>query len=538
MNWETFNASAPGWLIPSLALAALLVSIAVFAYARIDGHRWLRGSCFGLKLIAVALLAVCLIEPVQRKEYPRPQANIVPIMIDTSQSMQVVNPGSNRSRGETVHALLDQDQAWKRRLMTDFDVRHYTFGSRLNHINQPLELEFADTQSGLANSLESIAQRFRGRPVAGVLLFTDGNLTDAKDIDWSQLDVPIFPVVSLESGTLHDLRFTNVAVSQSDFEAAPVSVAAHLVGDLEVPGKVVIQLLDAQDQVISEQSLDSPDKAHDRDVHFQFRPEKSGVQFYRLRMAHERDTVDWQAKSSMLEATLVNNEHAFAVHRRHGPYRVLYLSGRPNWEFKFLRRALQEDAEIELVGLMRIAKKQPKFNFQDRDVSDTNPLFAGLGKAEEEAAAAHDEPVLVRMGVQGSTELKEGFPTSETDLFAYHALLIDDIESSFLSEDQQLLIRKFVSARGGALMFLGGQESLDGLSDSKTPLAELAPVYLKRDALAGAAPPAAFQFTREGWLQPWLRMRTTEVAEKERLAMMPLFQTINPSGVQSLERRY
>ena len=41
------------------------------------------------------------------------------------------------------------------------------------------------------------------------------------------------------------------------------------------------------------------------------------------------------------------------VHRRRGPYRLLYVSGRPNWEFKFLRRALQGEDEIELVGLIR-----------------------------------------------------------------------------------------------------------------------------------------------------------------------------------------
>ena len=34
-----------------------------------------------------------------------------------------------------------------------------------------------------------------------------------------------------------------------------------------------------------------------------------------------------------------------------GPFRILYVSGRPNWEFKFLRRALQEEDELDLVGL-------------------------------------------------------------------------------------------------------------------------------------------------------------------------------------------
>src|SRR5256885_11023024 len=38
-----------------------------------------------------------------------------------------------------------------------------------------------------------------------------------------------------------------------------------------------------------------------------------------------------------------NNSTVLAVDRGHGPYRILYVAGRPNWEFKFLNRAAQED---------------------------------------------------------------------------------------------------------------------------------------------------------------------------------------------------
>ena len=31
------------------------------------------------------------------------------------------------------------------------------------------------------------------------------------------------------------------------------------------------------------------------------------------------------------------------VDRGQGPFRVLYVTGRPNWDFKFLRRAIAED---------------------------------------------------------------------------------------------------------------------------------------------------------------------------------------------------
>ncbi|HEX5446747.1 MAG TPA: hypothetical protein VFW87_23215, partial [Pirellulales bacterium] len=58
------------------------------------------------------------------------------------------------------------------------------------------------------------------------------------------------------------------------------------------------------------------------------------------------------------------------------------------------------------------------------------------------------------------------------------------------------------------------------------PLGELLPVYLDR----GEAAPLAgvrLRLTREGWLQPWVRLRPTESDEQRRLAEMPEFNTIS-----------
>ena len=51
------------------------------------------------------------------------------------------------------------------------------------------------------------------------------------------------------------------------------------------------------------------------------------------------------------EATMANNQRALVVDRGGGPFRILYVCGRPNWEFKFLRRALESDDQLELFFL-------------------------------------------------------------------------------------------------------------------------------------------------------------------------------------------
>src|SRR5204863_636930 len=125
---------------------------------------------------------------------------------------------------------------------------------------------------------------------------------------------------------------------------------------------------------------------------FQLRPEKPGVSFYRLRTRTRQELGSTDTLDNTQEATLANNSSVLAVDRGRGPYRILYVSGRPNWEFKFLNRAVSEDDQIQMVGLIRVARREPKFNFMGRAGESSNPLFRGFGN--QEAVEQYDQPVL------------------------------------------------------------------------------------------------------------------------------------------------
>ncbi|MGB7328233.1 MAG: hypothetical protein WBD31_25380 [Rubripirellula sp.] len=351
---------------------------------------------------------------------------------------------------------------------------------------------------------------------------------------WSDLGFPVYPIVSDQDNSLKDMRIVNISVRQTDFESAPTTIIVSIDSVGLAKQKVVVQLARVDGKTIQEQTtdLDANDAA---EVSFRFRPESSGVNFFKVSVFAESDRANVATDylistvSKQGEATLVNNRRVVTVNRDAGPYRVLYVAGRPNWEFKFLRRALDTDAEVQLVGLMRIANKEAKFSFRDRSVSDTNPLFAGLGKDEEEIASQYDEPVILRFGVKESEELSDGFPETDEELFAYHAVILDDIETEFFTQDQLLRLRRFVSSRGGGLLMLGGQESFASKSFGDSPLGELSPVYAPRTASMKPII-GRYGLTREGLLQPWARLRDTEQSETDRVETMPPFLTVNPVG--------
>jgi uncharacterized membrane protein len=112
-------------------------------------------------------------------------------------------------------------------------------------------------------------------------------------------------------------------------------------------------------------------------------------------------------------------------------------------------------------------------------------------------------------------------------LFRYHAVILDDVEAAFFKPDQLSLLQQFVSRRGGGLLMLGGKDSFVEGGYQRGPVGEMLPVYLDRFADTSTGAGYRLLLTREGWLQPWIRVRTNETDERARLAAMPEFHTVN-----------
>ena len=253
--------------------------------------------------------------------------------------------GETKTRGAALTNLL---AAASRQLAgqtgeATFQVRRYLFDSRLQSTKDFSELTFDGRASSIGAALRTIGERFRGQPLAGVLLLTDGNATDLPDgkLDTTGLP-PIYPVVIGRDDTINDIAIQKIAVSQTAFEDQPVTVQAEVLAGGYGGRMITAQLLDQDGKVVQELNQRA---TRDTDTfRFQLRPEKSGISFYRVRVSAKDELGQFAQPETSAEATLANNTRVVTVDRGKGPYRILYVSGRPNWEFKFLNRALAEDA--------------------------------------------------------------------------------------------------------------------------------------------------------------------------------------------------
>ena len=123
--------------------------------------------------------------------------------------------------------------------------------------------------------------------------------------------------------------------------------------------------------------------------------------------------------------------------------RILYIEGEPRWEFKFIRRAAEDDRSLQLATMLRTTQNK-----------------------------------IYRQGFADPHELEDGFPAKAEELFAYDGLIIGSVEANYFTQTQQDLIREFANRRGGGMLFLGGRFALAEGGYLHSPLAELMPVQI------------------------------------------------------------
>lgn len=529
MTFASLIFSGRDWLVPVLALAGIGCAALVWGYARAQADKGLRAVCVMLKVLGFTALALCLLEPLWTGQRAKPGANLLAVVADNSQGMQIHDRGNAQSRGEFLRdALAGKGADWLAKLRENFEVRGYIFDSRLQPSTDFAELSFDGRSSAIGNALTTLKERLGNRPIAGVVLLTDGNATDiAGELPDLKGLPPIYPVVIGREDADRDIALQNVTVTQTSFEDAPVTIQADAIASGYVDADVKAELLDRAGKVIEQQTVRVKRDGETLAFRFQLKPEQKGISFYRVRVGAQGEGGQFADAKTSAEATLANNTRVLAVDRGRGPFRILYVSGRPNWEFKFLNRALTEDDQVELLGLIRIAKREPKFDFRGRAGETSNPLFRGFGNQSKDEIARYDQPVLIRLNTKDAEELSKGFPATPEELFAYHAIIVDDLEAEFFTADQKSLVQKFVSERGGGFLMLGGAETFHEGGYLRTPIGDMLPVYLDRSPDEMPREELRFGLTREGWLQSWARLRPTENEEKSRLAAMPGFGLLN-----------
>lgn len=420
----------------------------------------------GLRLCLLVMLVALLLRPVLVQSVSVKSNAVVAVLYDDSKSM-TIRDSAGQSRAERMVAALEADtRRFEQALQAQYYQEDFRFGASVRPLKSREALRFEEKTSAPADAVLATTQDFPVGRLAAVVVFSDGVRSADDAPDWSllrALDVPVY-TVGVGEETWRDLALNEVSLSRSFLDEAPIVVGAHVDATGYAGEDIVVEVLRGATVVASETR-----KVPDGDASLQFRLEVPLEQrdWYALDVQARLDG----SSEGMPEFVADNNQQRLLYDHREKNYRVLYFAGRPNWQHKFMIRALEADPEVQLSSLVRISGAEKSFVFRGRDSSLGNPLFDGF--EDERDLPRYDEAVFMRLGL-APEELVGGYPTQAEELYPYHLIIWGSIEPDFFATPQLLLTRDAVSERGAAFLLLGGPDnSPDDLAN--TVLAPLLP---------------------------------------------------------------
>ncbi|MCC7415779.1 MAG: hypothetical protein IT176_01470 [Acidobacteria bacterium] len=471
----------PWWLAAVIAVA-LAVALAL-AYRRplVPLAAGRRAALVSLRALSLAALVLFLLRPVRLLPPASTRGAIVPILIDTSRSMRLTD-GTGESR--LARAAAVAEQVLLPALSRDFDVVVQQVGDGV----APATLDALSPQarrSDLAAGLEALRERYRGQPVAGIVLISDGGDTSASPRSAGPSGPPVYMVGVGASGG-RDREIVGVAIGDPKLDQASVDLRVSAVASGYGRAPFEIRLL-ADGVVVDTRRVAPVADGTPVDELFTVSPNAQAPTVF---------TAEIPAGDG--EEALENNVRSVLASPAGRRRRVLMIEGAPGYEHAFLRRALGLDPVLEIDSVTR------------------------KGANEEGEDTFFVQGASRRVGV-----LASGFPSRREDLFAYDAIAIADVEADFFTRDQLGRLSDFVSERGGGLLVLGGR-SFDRHGLPGTPLEPVLPVELndRRGVLHVAREgvslaPNKVALTFEGEMHPVTRLGDTPEQTRKLWAALP-----------------
>ncbi len=480
----------------TLVVLALLALAALWSYRRVpaSANALDRAVLVGLRVAVLAVLALALLRPALAVSSLLPQQNFLAVLLDDSRSMQIADQ-DGKPRGDFIaRSFGSETSSLRAALESRYRLRFFRFSSTTERTDDPAKLGYAGTGTDIAAALRRASQELAGVPLAGILVVGDGADNAAGPLNASLLSlrtagVPVYTVGVGRSEMQHDIELSRATTPASVLVGASVSVDL-LVAQHGYAGKRVPLQVEDGGRIIAEQTVMLPADGEPGPVRVRFTAADPGVRRIRFRIPPQPGEVVEQ-----------NNEQRALVRVSDAREKILYIEGEPRFEAKFIRRAVAQDSNLQVVVLQRTAPDK-----------------------------------FLRLDVDRPDELVAGFPKTREELFTYKGLVLGSIEASFFTYDQLRMIADFVGVRGGGLLALGGRHSFAEGGYAGTPVADVLPVVLPGSG-GGAAAPAGtagsftlmrVEPTRAGREHAATQLAASEDSSAALWSGLPEVSTVNP----------
>ena len=484
----TFANPLPWWALCLVVVAA--AGVAWQAYRGFPGGNRARYLLTALRFLTLLLIVVVLMRPVVRGTAADARDAVVAVLVDVSRSMAIEDqPGARRI--DTARRVLSERvlPALQNRLQ----VEVLAFGESTVPV-EPETLSATARQSDLFGALAAVRERYRGRPLAGVILLSDGGDTGAATVAANFGDgPPVFPIGIGSPALPRDREVVSVTAADAVLDDSRVELAVSAVSHGRGTEPFDLRLLENGRVIEVRRTTPAADGTPVREV-FQVAPARGGPTVYTVEIPATAD-----------ELVPENNTRSTLVQPPTRPRRVLLVEGAPGFEHSFLKRAWTIDPGLEIDSVVR----------KGRNDQGRNTFYI---QAVQSRSAA----------------LRDGYPLKPEELFRYDAVVLANIAAHQLTRAQLEATRAFVGERGGGLLVLGAQSFLQqGMTD--TPIEDVLPLDLN-DRGGGVLPASngggsnRVLLTEQGASHPLMQLAPSPDDSRKRWEAVPPLASIAPLG--------
>ncbi len=470
----------PAWLLLVLIVAAA-VGLALLIRSRLrDASLSLRGwravAMWGTQSAVIALLLCLLWQPAILISELNSQQNIIAVVVDDSRSMAIAD---NNGKSREAAALAMLEGGLLAGLRKRFQTRLYRLGGQLTPINMLQAIAPVEPATHIGDGLKQLATSTTDLPVGAILLLSDGGENSAgmggTGISLDALQalgnrrLPVHAIGFGNTEIAHDVELEDVSVAPSASVNSRVTATVSLVQHGYEGRKAMLSVRD-QDKTLAQREITlAPDGRIQIEPIF-FPAGAAGAK-----------SLTFVVDPLPGEENLRNNSMTRPIIVSDAKRRILYIEGEPRWEYKFIRRAEDDDPTVQLVSMLRTSENK-----------------------------------IYRQGIGDPSELADGFPVRAEDLFGYSGIIIGSVAADYFTPLQQELLREYVDRRGGGILFLGGRESLSDGGWAASSLNDLLPTFLPSGNHSFHRNPATAELTAQGVDSPVTRLLDDPEKNAER----------------------